>query len=144
MFRVNVIDIGIHPRFQNKRLIQLDLPFIKINCGDAPVGWRWYLKAHVYTVTSENWTFFDSSSQSLHLQMCFLLSCRNHQNLIKFELQQRQTRYHCKTQYEVPILHMKNINFMVKLPIYNFNFKYLSPSGRNLYPLVTKLSTGNF
>lgn len=29
---------------------------------------------------------------------------------------------------------MKNINFLAKLTIYNFIFKYLSPSGRNLNP----------
>ena len=51
--------------------------------------------------------------------------------------------YHCKTQYEVPTLHMKSINFMTKLPIYDFNFKYLSPSGRNINPLTTSLSVNS-
>ena len=35
---------------------------------------------------------------------------------------------------------MKNINFMAKWPIYDFNFKYLSPSGRNINHLITNLS----
>ena len=35
---------------------------------------------------------------------------------------------------------MKNINFMAKWPIYDFNFKYLFPSGRNINHLITNLS----
>lgn len=47
--------------------------------------------------------------------------------------------YHCETHSEPATLHMKSINFMAKLTIYNFSFKYHSPSGRNLNPLTMDL-----
>lgn len=111
-----------------------------MNCSN--VGWRCYLKAYTYTVTSKNWIFSATITISISLPNVPSLGCYNHHNLIKFEyVWQKQRVSHWETQCKAPTLHMKSINFMTEMTTYNFVFKCLSLVWRNHNSLAMSFGT---